>query len=130
MHLSSQLLMSCVVQEHLVSLRLIELLSAVMSVGSLGELHAPCRALLLSGEWAKRAQAVGMKPDGVDTQAPAPPPPIMLSPTMRSKKRSSNTNGAAHSTMGGRPYGRESARPLTENGLDVGDGYALDMSLI
>eukprot|EP00892_Ulva_mutabilis_P006831 jgi/Ulvmu1/451/UM001_0458.1 len=118
-------------QEHLVSLRLIELLSAVTSVGSLAELHAPCTALLLSGEWSKRAAAVGLKPDGVDVHVPSAPPPIMLSPTMRSKQRSPNTNGAAHRTVGGSPYGREPAQPLTENGLDVGDGgYALDMSLI
>jgi len=119
-------------QEQLVSLRLVELLSAVTSVGSLADLHAPCRSLLLSGEWAKRAQAVGMKPDGVtDVQPPAAQPPVLLSPAMRSKKRSSNTNGAAHSTVVGGLYGRESGQPLVENGLGVSDGgYALDMSLI
>lgn len=117
-------------QEQLVSLRLVELLSAVMSVGSLSELHAPCRTLLLSGQWLKRAQAVGLKPDGVSEALPsAAQPPLLLSP-MRTKRKT-KTNGSAHGTHDASPYGNDSDQPLLENGLDVSDaGYALGMGMI
>lgn len=109
-----------------------ELLSAVRSVGSLDELHIPCKTLLLSGEWAKRAQVVGMKPDGVSGVHPAAAqPPLLLSPAMHTKRRATNTNGAAHGTHDGGSYGNDSEPPLAENGLEVSDaGYALDMGMI
>lgn len=119
-------------QEQLVALRLVELLSAVRSVSSLADLHVPCRTLLLSGEWLKRAQAVGMKPDGVSDMQPAgAQPPLLLSPAMRTKRRAANTNGTAHHNHDAASFGNDSEQPLTDNGLEVSDAaYALDIGMI
>jgi hypothetical protein len=56
----------------LTTLRLIELLNAVRRCEALADLHRPCTLLLGMGEWAKRAEAVGMKPEGAVDDSPSP----------------------------------------------------------
>lgn len=75
-------------QEQLRNLRLVELLNAVRKTELLENLHRPCTLLLGVGEWMKRAEAVGMKPESFPSDAS----PATVSPIV--------TNGILHAENG------------------------------
>ena len=75
-------------QEQLRSLRLVELLNAVRTTEDLADLHRPCTLLLGIGEWMKRAEVVGMKPESFPSDAG----PATVSPIV--------TNGILHAENG------------------------------
>ena len=65
-----------------------ELLNAVRTTEELADLHRPCTLLLGIGEWIKRAEMVGMKPESFPSDAG----PATVSPIV--------TNGILHAENG------------------------------
>ena len=101
------------VQERLIELRLVELLDTVHKHPGLQPLHTPTAALLNVGEWATRANLLGVRPD----------PPVDTAAT------DAATGAVAHSAdhiHGARPLGSMGAppEPAAENSVARGSGGA------